>query len=123
MDSPYGRCKLYFREGLQEYLKEIHAYLGGCPAVLLPHQRDFRVGPHIWACLQHVVTHVDLPMWLPGECSGSSHILMKHRSKAGPMAGPEELLWGSEYGPIRAVLVPFNVSNMAVGMACITWQT
>ena len=84
--------------------------------MLLPHQRDFRVGPQIWACLQHVVTQVDLLMWLPGECSRSSHILMKHRAKARPTAGSEELLWDSEYGPIRAALVPLNVYNMTVRM-------
>ena len=112
----YGGCKPYFREGLQEYLKVIHKHYGGCLAVLLPHQKDFRVGPHVWACLQHVVTEVNLPVWLPGTCSGTSHILVKHRAKAGPTAGPEQLLWDTEYGPIRAVLVPPNVHNMAVGM-------
>ena len=88
----YASCKQYFREGLRDYLKEIHTHLGGCPAVLLPRLWEFRIGPHIWACLQHVITQVELPMWLPGECSGISHILMNHRVKAGPMASPEELV-------------------------------
>ena len=54
----------------------MHFHLGGCPAVLLPHQRDPREGPHMWDCLQHIVTYVDLPMWLPGKCFKSSHIMM-----------------------------------------------
>ena len=36
----YGSSKPYFREGLIEYMKDIHKHFGGCPAVLLPHQRD-----------------------------------------------------------------------------------
>ena len=105
----YGSCKPYFREGLLEYLKVIHKHYGGCPAVLLPHQKNIRVGPHVWACLQHVVTQVDLPMWLPGTCSKKSHILVKHRASAHAMAGPEELGWETEYGPVRAVKIPHNV--------------
>ena len=74
----YGTCKPYFREGLLEYLKVIHQTHGGCRAVRLPHQKDIRVGPYVWACLQHVVTQVDLPMWLLGTCSKKSHLLVKH---------------------------------------------
>ena len=33
----YASSKPYFREGLIEYMKDIHKRFGGCPAVLLPH--------------------------------------------------------------------------------------
>ena len=73
----------------------MHLRLGGCPAVHLPHQRDTREGPHIWDCLHHIVTYVDLPMWLPRKCSKSSHIILQQKEAAGPMAGPEEKIWNT----------------------------
>ena len=98
-----------------EYLGVIHRHYGGCPAVLLPHQRDLRVGPNVWTCLQQVVTQVDLPMWLPGTCHKKGHILVKHRAnRKENMANPEELIWETEFGPVLAVKVPHNVFNMAV---------
>ena len=106
----YGGCRQYYREGLVEYLKVIHRHYGECPAVLLPHQRDLRVGPHVWACLQQVV-----PMWLPGTCHKKGQILVKHRAnRKGDMVDPEELIWETEYGPVLAVKVPHNVFNTAV---------
>ena len=85
----HSACKEYYRDGLREYLDEMHLRLGGCPAVLLSHQRETRAGPHVWDCLQHVVTYVNLPMWLPGECAKRSHILLQHKD-ADPMAAPLE---------------------------------
>ena len=72
--------------------------------MLLPHQRNLRVGPHVWACLQQVVTQVGLPMWLPGTCNKKSHIVVKHKAgRKEDMASPEELIWETEYGPVLAV--------------------
>ena len=79
----YGSSKPYFREGLIEYMKDTHKHFGGCPAVLLPHQRNVQVGTHGWTCLQHVVSQVGLPMWLPGTCHKTSHILLRHKDTAG----------------------------------------
>ena len=79
----YGSSKPYFREGLIEYMKDIHDQFGGCPAVLLPHSRDVQAGTHVWTCLQHVVSQVGLPMWLPGSCHKASHIILRHKDKAG----------------------------------------
>ena len=91
----YASCKQYYQDGIQEYLEEMHLRLGGCPAVPLPHQRDTRGGPHIWDGLQHIVTYVDLPMWLPGRCSNSSHIILPDKEAAGPMARPEKKIWNT----------------------------
>ena len=74
------------------------------------------MGPHIWACLQHIVTYVDLPMRLPVKCSGSSHIIMQHKDAAGAEAGLEENIWNPEYGHVRAVLVPENIYHITVTM-------
>ena len=83
--------------------------------MLPPHQKDLRAGPHVWACLQQVVTQVGLPMWLLGTCHKKGYILVKHRaSRKEDMANPEELIWETEYGPVLAVKVPHNVFNMAV---------
>ena len=85
----YGGCRPYFREGLIEYIRVIHKTYG-------PRQKSI----HVWLCLQQVVTQVDLPMWLPGTCTKKSHILVKHKDSAHEMAGPVELTWETEYGPI-----------------------
>ena len=74
------------------------------------------MGPHIWACLQHIVTYLDLPMWLLGKCSGTSHIIMQHKDAAGAAGGPQERMWNTEYGQVRAVLVPENIYRMTVSM-------
>ena len=108
-------CKEYYQDGLGEYLDEMHLRLGGCPAVLLPHHRETRAGPHVWDCLQHVVTYVNLPMWLPGECAKRSHILLQHKD-ADPMAAPLEKIWSTMHGQVRAVFVPKGVYAMTVRM-------
>ena len=111
----HSACKEYYQDGLREYLAEMHLRLGGCPAVLLPRQRETTAGPHVWDCLQHVVTHVDLPMWLPGECAQQSHVLLRHRDND-PMAPPVEKLWSTKYGQVRAVLIPKGVFAMTIKM-------
>jgi hypothetical protein len=111
----HSACKEHYQDGLREYLDEMHLRLGGCPAVLLPHQRETRAGPHVWDCLQHVVTYVNLPMWLPGECAKQSHILLQHKD-ADPMAPPLEKIWSTMYGQVRAVFVPKGVFAMTVKM-------
>ena len=94
----------------------MHIRLGGCPAVLLPLQRDIRKGSHLWDCLQYVFTYVTLPMWPPGKCPKSSHILLQHRESAGPMAAPQEKIWNTQSGQVRAVFVPKRIYTMTVGM-------
>ena len=51
-------------------------------------------------------------MWLLGMCHKTSHILLKHKEKAGKSPRPKEVLWETEHGPVRAVLVPPNVFNL-----------
>ena len=53
-------------------------------------------------------------MWLPGQCSGNSHIILQHKDAAGADAGPEEKTWTTLYGQVHAALVPANIYNMTV---------
>ena len=110
----YGSSKPYFREGLIDYMKEIHNHFGGCPAVLLTHQRSVQASTHVRTCLQHVVSQVGLPMWLPGSCHKTSHIILRHRDKEGKSPPPEEVVWETSFGPVRAVRVPPHVFNLTL---------
>ena len=48
---------------------------GGCPAVVTPVHYAHNVRcPHHIQTLQRVVDEVSLPMWLPGQCTGTSPV-------------------------------------------------
>ena len=57
-----------------------HAHHDGCAAVMAPGQWTHdRYSPHLLRGLQLAVDQVGLPMWLPGQCKGTSPITLSPR--------------------------------------------
>ena len=63
-----------------------------------------------------MVSQVGLPMWLPGSCHKTSHIILRHKDKAGKSPPPEEVTWETMFGPVQAILVPPHVFSMTIKM-------
>ena len=68
---------------------------------------------HAWSLLQQVVNHVGLPVWLPGECTATTTILLRQkRTRHGRPAlntPPELIMYLSAFGAIRALHVPAGI--------------
>ena len=47
---------------------------------------------------------------MPGMCHKTSHIILRHRDKEGKSPPPEEVIWETEFGPVRAVRVVFSLT-------------
>ena len=64
------------------------------------------------------MNHVGLPLWLPGECSGTTPVLLRQaRTKPEPPAmeaPPTKEEYASAFGPINAVRVPHAIHDTMV---------
>ena len=69
--------------------------------------------PHLIATLQRVVDDVALPMWMPGQCSGTTPILVRGpggpRSAAAAAPAPRVEVYTTLYGAVAQVVVPPTV--------------
>ena len=96
----------------QAYTLQAHQALrGGCRAVLTPGQYTHHPRcPHLIRTLQWVVDEVSLPMWMPGQCLGTTPILV--RGPGGPRVGamaapaPRVEVNNTKYGDVTQVVVP-----------------
>ena len=83
----------------QAYTLQTHQALrGGCLAVLTPGQyTNHPRCPHLIRTLQRVVDEVSLPMWMPGQCSGTTPMLVPGPGgpRAGAMASPPHTIYGT----------------------------
>ena len=99
----------------QAYSLQTHQALrGGCPAVLTPGQYTHHPKcPHLIATLQRVVDEVAMPMWMPGQCSGTTPILVRGpggpRSAAAAAPAPRVEVYTTLYGAVAQVVVPPTV--------------
>ena len=72
--------------------------------------------PHLIATLQRVLDEVALPMWMPGQCSGTTPILVRGpsgpRSATGAAPAPRVKVYTTLYGAVAQVAVPPTVYEM-----------
>ena len=77
--------------------------------------------PHLIQTLQRVVDEVSLPVWMPGQCSGTTPMLVwgPSRPRAGAPAAPTTKVevYPTHYGDVTQVVVPpkVNVTIQALG--------
>ena len=107
-------AKQEFRDSQAYYLQTHQALRGGCPAVLTPGQYTYHPKcPHLIATLQRVVDEVAMPMWMPGQCSGTTPILVRGpggpRSAAAAAPAPRVEVYTTLYGAVAQVVVPPTV--------------
>ena len=107
-------AKREFRDSQAYSLQTHQALRGGCPAVLTPGQYTHHPKcPHLIATLQRVVDEVALPMWMPGQCSGTTPILVRGpggpRSAAAAAPAPQVEVYTTLYGAVAQVVVPPTV--------------
>ena len=107
-------AKQEFRDSQAYYLQTHQALRGGCPAVLTPGQYTHHPKcPHLIATLQRVVDEVAMPMWMPGQCSGTTPILVRGpggpRSAAAAAPAPRVEVYTTLYGAVAQVVVPPTV--------------
>ena len=107
-------AKQEFRDSQAYSLQTHQALRGGCPAVLTPGQYTHHPKcPHLIATLQRVVDEVALPMWMPGQCSGTTPILVRGpggpRSAAAAAPAPRVEVYTTLYGAVAQVVVPLTV--------------
>ena len=60
------------------------------------------------------MTHVGLPMWLPGKCSEGSHILLRGPRSLDVADLPLEQIRETYYGPVLGLRVPKPIFDIAV---------
>ena len=80
-------------------------------AVLAPGHYTHHVRcPHLIRALQRVVDEVSLPMWMPGQCSGTTPILVRGpslpRARAQVTPAPRPEVYPTQYGDVTQVVVP-----------------
>ena len=107
-------AKHKFRDSQAYSLQTHQALRGGCPAVLTPGQYTHHPKcPHLIATLQRVVDEVAMPMWMPGQCSGTTPILVRGpggpRSAAAAAPAPRVEVYPTLYGAVAQVVVPPTV--------------
>ena len=73
--------------------------------------------PHLIRTLQRVVDEVSLPMWMLGQCSGTTPILVRGPGglRAGAMAAPAPPrveVYNTQYGDVTQVVVPPTIYEM-----------
>ena len=107
-------AKEAFRMSQTYTLRTYQALRGGCPVVLIPGHYTHHVRcPHLIQTLQRVVDEVSLPMWMPGQCSGITPILVRGPSlpRAGARAtpAPRVEVYPTQYGDVTQVVVPPKV--------------
>ena len=107
-------AKQEFRDSQAYSLQTHQALRGGCPAVLTPGQYTHHPRcPHLIATLQRVVDEVAMPMWMPGQCSGTTPILVRGpggpRSAAAAAPAPRVEVYTTLYGAVAQVAVPPTV--------------
>ena len=102
-------AKQEFRDSQAYSLQKHQALRGGCPAVLTPGRYTHHPKcPHLIATLQRVVDEVALPMWMPGQCSGTTPILVRGpggpRSAAAAAPAPRVEVYTTLYGAVAQVV-------------------
>ena len=106
----------HFYEAHCEYTEVMHLKYGSCPAVLVPNKRFFKHMPHLWAGLNDIVIHIDLPTWLPGECCKGSHIILRADRDIKITDKPVEDKWDTQYGPSLSVCVQHVIYPMTLNL-------
>ena len=121
-------AKQEFRDSQAYYLQTHQALRGGCPAVLTPGQYTYHPKcPHLIATLQRVVDEVAMPMWMPGQCSGTTPILVRGpggpRSAAAAAPAPRVEVYATCMAPSRRWPSPRRCTKRYRPWATITSAT
>ena len=103
--------------------------MGGCPAVGTAGQYTHHPRcPHLISTLQRMVDEVSLRMWMPGQCLGTTPILL--RGLGGPRAGamaappPHVDVYPTRCGDVTQLVAPPHPSTRRCRrFDATTWET